>query len=166
MVRKENKSPIISRPGSCLEDIKPLQEINNKTKSQEEYRQREIKYLMRIAALEKDNQKLHEHIKKYKDSNGRKEQQEVSEQRLLELNNCREQLNAQVQDLREQLNSQKAENAMLKKYVSTRRSESKTISTRANTITSVGSCSGNKKNIQQNEYVPSFMLALQMTDGK
>ena len=55
---------------------------------------------------------------------------------------------------------------MLKKYVSTRRSESKTISTRANTITSVGSCSGNKKNIQLNEYVPSFMLALQMTDGK
>ena len=57
----------------------------------------------------------------------------------------------QLQDsllhLKDNLSAQLAENALLKKYVSThtsKRSDSKNISTRANTITSVGSLSGYK----------------------
>ncbi len=60
-----------------------------------------------------------------------------------------------------------------------KRSDSKNLSTRANTINSVSSSSGykfvkkikyKKNQINQtktkNEYIPSFMLALQLVDGR
>lgn len=114
-------------------------------KTKDEYKQREMKYLMRIAALEKDTQRLQEQLRKHKQD----DQSHV------------------IQALTEQLNAQKAENAMLKKYVS---SASKT--TRTNTTTStgtVGSTSGYKNkvdHVRHTEYVPSYMLALQLAEGK
>ncbi|CAK80698.1 unnamed protein product (macronuclear) [Paramecium tetraurelia] len=142
-----------------------MQEIANKNKL-EENKQKEIKYLMRIAALEKESSKLTEMVSKLKKENSSLKQSSNAESIILQL--------------QEALNQQRVENQLLKKQITNlqnthnsfnnsmqKRSEvqkSITLNT-TNTVNTANTTTNTFNDIvKSKEYVPSYLLALSLAE--
>ncbi|CAD8078162.1 unnamed protein product [Paramecium sonneborni] len=137
-----------------------MQDITNKNKC-EENKQREIKYLMRIAALEKESSKLTELAAKLKKEN-----------QLLKQQNNQELI---IYQLQEALNLSKNENQILKKQITqlqnsnapcfnnsvyrVQKHQTLTTNQTVNTSNNIS-----QDNLKFKEYIPSYLIALSLAE--
>ncbi|CAD8164129.1 unnamed protein product [Paramecium octaurelia] len=135
-----------------------MQDITNKTKF-DENKQREIKYLMRIAALEKESSKLTELATKLKKEN----------QQLKQSNNQ----DLIIYQLQEALNMSKNENLALKKQITQLQNSNTTCFNNSvyriqkqqtqNTNQTINTTNNiSQDNIKFKEYIPSYLVALSL----
>ncbi|CAD8077419.1 unnamed protein product [Paramecium sonneborni] len=137
-----------------------MQDITNKNKF-DENKQREIKYLMRIAALEKESSKLTELATKLKKEN-----------QLLKQQNNQDLI---IYQLQEALNISKSENSTLKKQItqlqnsntpcfnnSVYRVQKHQTLTTNHTVNNTNNIS--QDNVKFKEHIPSYLIALSLAE--
>ncbi|CAD8175422.1 unnamed protein product [Paramecium octaurelia] len=139
-----------------------MQEITNKNKL-EENKQREIKYLMRIAALEKESSKLTEMVSKLKKENSSLKQSSNAESLILQLQEALNQSRIENQLLKKQIthlqNTQNSFNNSMQKV-----QKSVTLNT-TNTVNTANTINNTFNDIlKSKEYVPSYLLALSLAE--
>ncbi|CAD8163254.1 unnamed protein product [Paramecium pentaurelia] len=142
-----------------------MQEINNKNKL-EENKQREIKYLMRIAALEKESSKLTEMVSKLKKENTQIKQSSNRESIVLQLQEALNQQRIENQLLKKQITHLQNTNNNFNNSIQKRIDVQKSITLNTtNTINTANTTTNTFNDIlKSKEYIPSYLLALSLAE--
>ncbi|CAD8079670.1 unnamed protein product [Paramecium sonneborni] len=142
-----------------------MQEITNKNKL-EENKQREIKYQMRIAALEKESSKLTEMVSKLKKENSLLKQQSNKETLLQQLQDALNQSRIENQLLKKQITHLQTThnnfNNSIKKKIDVQKSITLNTTNTANTANTTNNTFNDV--LKSKEYVPSYLLALSLAE--
>ncbi|CAK76597.1 unnamed protein product (macronuclear) [Paramecium tetraurelia] len=143
-----------------------MQEITNKNKL-EENKQKEIKYLMRIAALEKESSKLTEMVSKLKKENTSLKQSSNKESTVLQLHEVLNQSRIENQILKKQLThlqntNNNNLNIGIQKRADTQRSVTLNTTYTANTANTTNNTFNDV--LKSKEHIPSYLLALSLAD--
>ncbi|CAD8158202.1 unnamed protein product [Paramecium pentaurelia] len=142
-----------------------IQEINNKNKL-EENKQKETKYLMRIAELEKESSKLTEMVSKLKKENTQIKQSSNRESIVLQLQESLNQQRIENQILKKQLihlqNTHNNINNSIQKRVDIQKSITLNTTYTVNTANTTNNTFNDI--IKSKEYIPSYLLALSLAE--
>ncbi|CAD8063927.1 unnamed protein product [Paramecium primaurelia] len=142
-----------------------MQEITNKNKL-EENKQREIKYLMRIAALEKESSKLTEMVSKLKKENTQLKQSNNKESIVLQLQEALNQQKIENQLLKKQITHLQNTNNNFNNSIQKRTDVQKSITLNTTNTVNTANTTTNTFNdiLKSKEYIPSYLLALSLAE--
>ncbi|CAD8154415.1 unnamed protein product [Paramecium octaurelia] len=142
-----------------------MQEITNKNKL-EENKQREIKYLMRIAALEKESSKLTEMVSKLKKENTSLKQSSNKESTVLQLQEALKQSRIENQILKKQLTHLQNTNNNSNNGTQKRAEIQKSVTLNTTYTANTANTTNNTFNdvLKSKEHIPSYLLALSLAD--